>query len=110
LQQWGQFHAEPQQPAQPIAKNFEFVGLKDGQKAGLPQTLEVQNLPKATYSVSFYWGTSYYAFTKVLVKGASSSVRDTDSWYLYGNKTLTAVAFDKNGRVLQQIKVSLVGY
>jgi subtilisin family serine protease len=101
---------EPQQPAQPIVQNFEFVGLKDGQKAGLPQALEVKNLPTDTYSVSFYWGTSYYAFTKVLVRGSANSVKDADRWYLYGNRTLTAVAFNKNGRVLKQIKVNLVGY
>ncbi len=101
---------QPLQPEQPAVKNFEFAGLKDGQKTGLPQALEVQNLPKDTYAVSFYWGTSYYAFTKVLVKGNATSVKDADKWYLYGNRTLTAVAFNKSGRILKQIKVNLVGY
>jgi subtilisin family serine protease len=105
--------AQPQpsvNPEQPSVKNFEFVGLKNGQKAGLPQALEVQNLPKDTHSVSFYWGTSYYAFTKVLVKDSATSVKDSDKWYLYGDRTLTAVAFNKNGRILKQVRVNLVGY
>lgn len=96
---------QPQQPA----KNFEFVGLIDGQKAGNPQTLEVQNLPKDTSVVYFYWGDSYWSFSKVSVAANAATVKDADEWYLYGNRTLTAVAFNKYGRVLKQIKVSLKG-
>jgi len=98
----------PEQPEH-VENNFEFVGLISGQKAALPQSLEVQHLPRGTHSVAFYWGSSYFAFTKVLVNGSSTSIKDSNKWYLYGNRTLTAVAFNENGRILKQIRVNLVG-
>lgn len=95
-------------PEQP---KFAFVGLKDGQTAGWPQKLKVSNLPKGTAKVHFYWGTSPWSFAKTYVWSTNqTSVEDEDLWYLYGKRTLTAVAFNAYGRVIGKAKVELKGW
>ena len=107
--------AQPEpQPAQPVVepvqpKEFEFAGLSSGQKLKGSLALEVQNLPTGTVAVYFYWGDSYWSFTKAYVQSGATSVKDADEWYLYGNRTLTAVAYNKYGRSLKVAKISLKG-
>lgn len=98
---------EPEQPVQP--EIFEFATLKDGQKISDAIGLEVKNLPAGTTVVYFYWGDSYWSFTKAYVNSNATSVKDSDQWFLYGNRTLTAVAYNKYGRALKVAKVALKG-
>jgi subtilisin family serine protease len=95
-------------PAQPEPKAFAFTGVKNGGTAGWPQRLAVENLPAGTYVVYFYWGSSPWSFSKAYAKNGKAV--DEDSWYLYGYRKLTAVAYSYYGRELGTVSVTLKGH
>lgn len=98
------------QPVTPAPQPFAFVGLADGQRLSRAVSLEMKNLPTGTAVVYFYWGDSFWSFTKAYVDSGETSVKDGDLWYLYGNRSLTAVAYNKLGRALKVAKVNLKGF
>jgi hypothetical protein len=105
---------QPTQPTQPIVTPapaaFGFDGIANNQKAGWPQKLAVKNLPKGTRAVYFYWGTSPWSFAKVYTRNGDLKASDADRWYLYGDRTLKAVAFNDYGRIVGVTSIRLRGH
>ncbi len=102
--------SQPEPAAAPTGGDFGFIGLAPGDKPALPQEIGVENLPQGTATVYFYWGKAYWSFAKAFVSGNATDATARGKWYLYGNRTLKAVAYSKAGRKLATIMVDLSGY
>jgi subtilisin family serine protease len=90
------------------APEMTFVGLKNNQTLGTASmTLKVQDVPEGTYAVYYLW--SGQAFARDYVEADETVSKAPGRWFLYGTRTLSAIAIDENGNVLKTIKLKLKG-
>jgi hypothetical protein len=101
----------PAPVAKPPAKVFSFVGLQDFSRPTWPREIKVQNLPKNTYGIYFYWGNWPFSFSKAYPESASDFVELSDGyeWYLYGKAKLSSYAISSEGQILKTIEVTIYG-
>lgn len=110
------------QPDQPVEQTpslpqaFSFVGLKSGSQLTGALDIAMTNWPKNTAKIEIYWlrGDEWFArpFTSLDRQNLTrdgKNVISFDSYLLYGDRYLTAVALDGYGRKIKQTSIFLRG-
>ena len=105
---------QPEEPAKP--EGMQFVNLTEGQTLSGAVRIALAGWPEGTYRIYLYWlsGNEWFpsSFTSVGRENLLSdgqTVATNDYYYLYGNKSLMAVAVNGYGQTIQVSTVRLRG-